>query len=63
MLQQSQNPIGMLQGMAGNNPIVGRALQMTMGKNPMELQQIAQNLANQRGVDLSQFLTSMGFRR
>lgn len=49
--------------MAGNNPIVGRALQMTMGKNPVELQRIAQNLANQRGVDLSQFLTSMGFRR
>lgn len=63
MLQQARDPMGMLQSMAGNNPIIGRALQMANGRNPAQMQQLAQSLASQRGVNLSQFLSSMGFRQ
>mgnify|MGYP006982416614 CR=1 FL=1 len=63
MLTQSQNPMGMFQQMVGNNPIANRGLQMGMGKNPQQLQQMAESLARQRGVNLNDFLSRMGFRR
>ena len=62
MLTQSQNPMGMLQQMVGNNPVASRGLQMGMGKNPQQLQQMAESLARQRGVNLNDFLSKMGFR-
>lgn len=49
--------------MVGNNPIANRGLQMGMGKNPQQLQQMAESLARQRGVNLNDFLSRMGFRR
>lgn len=55
MLQQSNNPMQMLQSMASQNPIMGRALQMGQGKSVQDLQNIAQNLARQRGMDANQF--------
>lgn len=63
MLQQSNNPMQMLQSMASQNPIMGRALQMGQGKSVQDLQNIAQNLARQRGMDanqFNQFLSSFG---
>lgn len=66
MLQQSNNPMQMLQSMASQNPIMGRALQMGQGKSVQDLQNIAQNLAKQRGMDanqFNQFLSSFGLNR
>lgn len=42
MLQQYQN-----------NPMFQRAQQMAAGKSPQELRQIANNLCNQRGIDIN----------
>lgn len=55
MLQQSNNPMQILQSMASQNPVMGRALQMGQGKSVQDLQNIAQNLARQRGMDANQF--------
>lgn len=63
MLTRSQNPMEILNQMAGNNPVFGRGLQMGKGKSVSELQGIAENLARQRGVNLNDFLYQMGFRR
>ena len=55
----------MIQQMAGQNPLMGRALQMGQGKSVEELQGIAQNLAKQRGMDsnqFNQFLSSFGLK-
>lgn len=63
MLQQSNNPMQILQSVASQNPIMGRALQMGQGKSVQDLQNIAQNLARQRGMDanqFNQFLSSFG---
>ena len=61
-LQQSNNPMGMLQQMYGNDPTMQRAIQMAQGKSPEQLEQIARNLAQQRGIDLNAMLTQLGFR-
>lgn len=65
LLNQSNNPMELIQNMAGQNPLVGRALQMGQGKSVDELKVIAKNLARQRGMDekqLGQFLSGLGLR-
>lgn len=65
LLNQSNNPMELIQNMAGQNPLMGRALQMGKGKSVDELKVIAQNLARQRGMDdkqLGQFLSGLGLR-
>lgn len=57
--------MGMLQGIAGQNPLMGRALQMGQGKSVGELQGIVKKLAKQRGMNdtqLNQFLSSFGLK-
>lgn len=44
----------MVQSQLQSNPMFQRAQEMAQGKSPEELQQIAQNLCQQRGIDLSQ---------
>lgn len=65
MLQGSTNPMSLMQQLMGNNPIVQRALQMAQGKEANQLQEIAKNLARQRGMNeqqLNQFLSQFGIK-
>ena len=65
LLNQPNNPMELIQNMAGQNPLMGRALQMGQGKSVDELKVIAKNLARQRGMDekqLGQFLSGLGLR-
>lgn len=65
LLNQSNNPMELIQNMAVQNPLMGRALQMGQGKSVDELKVIAQNLARQRGMNekqLGQFLSGLGLR-
>ena len=65
LLNRSNNPMELIQNMAGQNPLMGRALQMGQGKSVDELKVIAKNLARQRGMDekqLGQFLSGLGLR-
>ena len=65
MLQGSTNPMSLMQQLMGNNPIVQRALQMAQGKEASQLQEIAKNLAQQRGMNeqqLNQFLSQFGIK-
>ena len=59
-MQQGRNPRALMQSMAQQNPQVAQALQMMQGKSPQQLQQMAQNMARERGVDLNQMLRQMG---
>lgn len=54
MLNQSNNPMGMMQGMFGNNPLMQRALEMGKGKSEDELKQIVMNMAQNRGMSQEQ---------
>lgn len=51
MMCNMQNPQQMMQGMFQNNPLFQRAQQMAQGKSEQELEQVARNLCQQRGVD------------
>lgn len=51
MMGNMQNPQHMMQGMLQNNPLFQRAQQMAQGKSEQELEQVARNLCQQRGVD------------
>lgn len=64
-LQQSNNPMGMMQNMFGQNPLMQRAMMMSQGKSPQEMQQIVRNLARQKGMSdeqLNQMLGQFGLR-
>lgn len=54
MQNSGQNPQMIMQQMFGNNPNYQRAMQMIQGKSPQQLQQVAMNLARQRGIDKQQ---------
>ena len=53
-IKNSQNPMAVMQSMFGNNPAFSRAVQMANGKNPNEIKQIVENLAKEKGMDISQ---------
>ena len=44
----------MMQGQLQNNPLFRRAQQMAAGKSEKELEQIAKNLCEQRGINIDQ---------
>lgn len=68
MLSGKSNPQQMMGQMMTqqlqNNPLFQRAQQMAQGKSPQELEQVARNLCQQRGIDLdsamSQFKQMIG---
>ncbi len=43
----------MFNQMFGNNPLFKRAQEMSRGKTPEEMKQIAMNLCQQRGIDIN----------
>lgn len=62
MMQQimgSMNPMQMMSQMFGNNPMFQRAMQMAQGKSPQELQEVARNLCQQRGVQFDNAVQQM----
>lgn len=62
-LMKSNNPVGMMQSMYGNNPMFQRAMAMAQGKTPDQLREIALNLCQQRGMskeEAERFFHSFG---
>lgn len=61
--KQGGSPIQMMQQMAGSSPQISQALQIINGKNPQQLQQIAMNMARERGIDINQLAQGLGLMR
>lgn len=64
-LRSNVNPLGAMQQMFGSNPLFNRALQMSNGKSPEEMEQIVKNLCSQRGIDFNQakqMISQMGIK-
>lgn len=55
-MQGSNNPMSVLQQVFGNSPMFGNAMSMVQNKNPAQLEQIARNLAKERGVNIDDML-------
>ena len=62
MMQSGENPMQLLSQMGRQNPMVGQVLQMTNGRTPNEMRDMAQRIARQKGVDLNQLAQSMGLK-
>lgn len=60
VLNSGGNPMAMLQQMAGGNPQIAQVAQMLRGKNSQQLQQMAQNMARERGVDINEMIRQLG---
>lgn len=54
------NAIQMLQRMASQNPQAAQAINMIQGKTPQQLQQIATNMARERGTTPQEIARSLG---
>lgn len=60
MVNMGQNPMGYLQNMAQRNPQIGQFMKMVNGKNPQQLQQMAENMARERGVSINDVIRQLG---
>lgn len=54
-LRAGQNPEAALRQMANQNPMVSQAMKIIEGKSPQQINQIAANMARERGMDYNQF--------
>lgn len=54
------NPMALLQNMARTNPQAAQAMKLIEGKNPQQLQQIATNMAKERGVSVNDIARQLG---
>lgn len=59
-LKGGANPSALLQQVAAQNPQAKAAIQMISGKNSRQLEQIARNMARERGIDIEEFARSLG---
>ena len=62
MLQNAQNPMGLMQQMFGNNPQFNQIMQIAQGKSPQELEQYVRNLAQSQNIDLNQLANQFGLK-
>lgn len=62
LVQSGGNPTAMISRMAQQNPQIAQSMQMLSGRRPQELQQIAMNLAQQKGLDLNAVIRGLGIR-
>lgn len=64
-MQNSNNPMGLMQNMFGSNPVFQKVMQMAQDKSPEEIQQIVRNIASQQGMNeqqLGQFISQFGLK-
>ena len=61
-LQKAQNPMALLNQLAGQNPQLKRVMEVMEGKSPQELEQYVKNVAQTQGIDLNQLAKNMGLQ-
>lgn len=58
--QGGGDPMQIIGQMAGNNPQMKSGLQMIQGKTPAQLEQMARNMARERGTDVTDIMRNLG---
>ena len=53
LARAGQNPMGLIQQLGGQSAPIMQGLNLIQGKNEAQLRTMAQNLAKERGIDLS----------
>ena len=62
VLRSSGNPMQAVASMAKGNPVMQQGANMIAGKSPEQVEQIARNMAAQRGVDIDAMLQQLGLK-
>lgn len=62
MIRNSNNPMGMIQQMFGNNPQYQQIMSMVQGKSPQEIEKYVRNLYQSQGQDINQVASQFGLR-
>lgn len=62
MLQNSNNPMGIVKQMFGNNPRYAQIMQIIQGKNPQQLEQYVRNLYQSQGQDINAMASQFGLK-
>lgn len=62
LLKAGKNPNAILQTMAMNDPQVRQVMQLMNGKSPAQLEQMARNMAKERGTTIEDIARSMGIQ-
>lgn len=62
MMQGGKNPMAVLDMLAQFNPQVKQVRDMMQGKSPAELEQMARNMARERGTTIEDIARSMGIQ-
>ena len=60
VINRGGNPQQLLRQMAASNPQISQALQMMQNKTPQQLEQMARNMARERGVSVEDVARSLG---
>ena len=61
-LNNGHDPRTMMAQMVGQNPQIAQAMKMMQGKSPAEIEQMARNMARERGTTVEQIAQSLGIR-
>lgn len=61
-LSNGMNPLNIMQQYFGNDPRLPQAMQMIQGKSPAELQQMAINMAKERGTTVEAIAQNLGIK-
>lgn len=59
-MRSGQNPQQLLMNFAKQDARVRQAMEMTRGKTPQQMRQIAENMAKERGLDLNDVARQLG---
>ena len=62
LLQAGRNPNAVLNMMIQSNPEVRQVMQMFSGKSPQQLQQMAMNMAAERGTSVDDIARQLGIQ-
>lgn len=62
LMQAGKNPNAVLQVLAQNNQQVRQVMGMINGKTPAQLEQMARNMARERGTTIDEVARSMGIQ-
>lgn len=60
MMNAGRNPIAWLQQISGSYPQIAQAMQIINGKSPQQLQQIAANMAREKGLNITELIRGLG---
>ena len=61
-LQRGADPTQLIAQMARNNPQMAQASRMISGKSPQQLQQMAMNMAAERGTSVEDIARQLGIQ-